>query len=362
MAETSRDLHQIRDEIDALDAEIQALITRRAVLAQEVAAVKRVAGETRNFYRPEREQAVLRQVQARNQGPLPDEAMLRLFREIMASSLALQQPLKIAVLGPAGTFSQEAAHKHFGQAVTVVLLAAIDEVFREVEAGTADYGVVPVENSTEGSVSLTLDMLIRSPLRICGEVDLRIRQNLLARTEDLHAIGTVFAHQQSLAQCREWLDARLPQARRVAVNSNAEGARRAIEQADAAAIASRTAAQIYGLRVLQESIEDEPNNTTRFAVIGPRAVDRTGADKTSLLLALDNRPGALFGMLEPFARHGLDMTRIESRPARNGAWDYWFFIDVLGHHSEPPMQAAMAELRRAATLFRMLGSYPRGLA
>ena len=362
MAETSRQLAAIRDEIDALDAKIQALITRRAVLSQEVAMAKRVAGETRDFYRPEREMAVLRQVQARNRGPLPDEAMLRLFREMMASSLALQQPLKIAVLGPAGTFSQEAAHKQFGQAVDTLLLAAIDEVFREVEAGAADYGVVPVENSTEGSVSLTLDRLIHSPLRICAEVDLRIRQNLLTRSEHLDAIGTVFAHRQSLAQCREWLDARLPQARRIAVNSNSEGARRAAGQADAAAIASRTAARIYGLRVLQESIEDEPNNTTRFAVIGQHAVDRTGADKTSLLLSLDNRPGALFGMLEPFARHGLDMTRIESRPARNGAWDYLFFIDVLGHQSEPPMQAAMAELQQVATLFRVLGSYPRGLA
>ena len=353
------DLEAIRKRIDDLDAEIQRLFTQRASLALHVAEVKRSQGETGNFYRPEREAEVLDLAKGRNVGPLSDEAVARLFREMMSACLALQEPLKIAFLGPRGTFSQEAATKHFGHAMTMAPLDSIAEVFREVEAGSAHYGVVPVENSTEGSVNYTLDMLTRSPLLICGEVELRVHQNLLSRETSFVNIQTVFGHQQSLAQCREWLDANLPHARRVPAGSNAEAARLAAREAGVAALASKVAAEIYALNVLSAHVEDEPNNTTRFAVMGRQEVRATGDDRTSLLLSVDNRPGALFGMLEPFAKHGVSMSRVESRPSRQGNWDYVFFVDIEGHPDNGHVRDALEEVRAGASLFRILGAYPR---
>ncbi|MGB0714033.1 MAG: prephenate dehydratase [Gammaproteobacteria bacterium] len=358
MSDQTFDLGSIREQIDALDASIQELVTQRARLALQVAEAKRRSGETSNFYRPEREAQVLDLAVGRNEGPLADETIIRLFREIMSACLALQEPLKIAFLGPEGTFSQEAAIKHFGHALQTLAMGSIDQVFREVEAGSAHYGVVPIENSTEGSVNFTLDMFVRSPVRICGEVELRVHHNLLANESAYAGIERVYSHPQSLAQCREWLDANLPHAERIPVSSNAEGARMAAAESGGAAIAGQIAAEIHGISVLAETIEDEPDNTTRFAIIGTQDVGPTGDDKTSLLLSVDNEPGALYGMLAPFSEHDISMTRVESRPSRRGNWDYVFFVDVLGHADDPGVRDALMAVRSKASLFRVLGSYP----
>jgi chorismate mutase/prephenate dehydratase len=298
---------------------------------------------------------------ARNQGPLSGEEMARLFREIMSACLALEQPLRIAYLGPEGTFTQAAALKHFGHSVQTDSHYSIDEVFREVEAGASQYGVVPVENSTEGVITHTLDMFLNSPLKITGEVQLRIHHNLLSTLEALSAVRRVYSHQQSLAQCRGWLDEHLAGVERVAVSSNAEAARLAAQDKEAAAIASRAAADIYGLRVLVANIEDEPDNTTRFIVIGREQVPPSGKDKTSLLLSATNKPGALHQLLSPFAQHGISMTRIESRPSRRGVWEYVFFVDIEGHAADARVAQALDELRNEAAMLKVLGSYPRAI-
>ena len=354
-------LQSLRERIDALDTQIQELLNERARCAQQVAQAKIAQGEQSDFYRPEREAEVLRRVRERNRGPLPDAEITRLFREIMSACLALEKPLLIGYLGPEGTFTQAAVLKQFGHSVRTQAQPAIDVVFREVEAGDCDYGVVPIENSTEGVVNHTLDMFLRSPLRICGEVSLRIELHLLSRESELSAIQRVYAHQQALAQCREWLDANLPRAERIAVSSNGEAARRVAQESAAAAVAGETAAELYGLARLASRIEDEPGNTTRFLVIGKQAVGRSGQDKTSLLISVKNEPGALYRMLEPMARHGLSMTRIESRPSRRGIWDYVFFVDIEGHVEDEKVAAALKELEQHASLFKVLGSYPRAV-
>ena len=354
-------LDEIRKRIDAVDAEVQRLISERAALAQEVAQIKQAeqADEEVVFYRPEREAQVLRKVLARNQGPLPGEEMARLFREIMSACLALEQPLTVAFLGPEGTFTQAAALKHFGHSVRTRPQAAIDEVFREVEAGSAHFGVVPVENSTEGVINHTLDMFMRSSLTICGEVELRIHHHLIGR--DRHNIKKIYSHQQSLAQCREWLDAHLPEVERVAVSSNAEAVRRAASEEGSAAIAGETAAEIYDLPVLEAKIEDNPDNTTRFLVIGTQGVPPSGDDKTSLLVSTPNRPGALYRLLSPFERNGISMSRIESRPSRLANWEYVFFIDINGHVGDEPVAKALETLKADSPMFKVLGSYPRAV-
>ncbi len=353
-------LKAIRDRIDGLDDQIQDLINARAQCAKDVAEIKN-GGAAASFYRPEREAEVLRKVIARNRGPLGGEEMARLFREIMSACLALEQPMRIAYLGPEGTFTQAAALKHFGHSVSTASHAVIDEVFRDVEAGSSHYGVVPVENSSEGVVTHTLDMFLNSPLKIIGEVQLRIHHHLLARTDNLAALRRVYAHQQALAQCREWLDENLAGVERVALSSNAEAARRVGAEADAAAIASREAADIYQLRVLASNIEDEPDNTTRFLVIGREAAARSGRDKTSLLVSAANRPGALYHLLAPFAQHGISMTRIESRPSRRGVWEYVFFVDIEGHCDDPQVTEALKALGGEAAMLKVLGSYPRAV-
>ncbi|MBE2294980.1 MAG: prephenate dehydratase [Phycisphaerales bacterium] len=351
----------LRGRIDALDQQIQTLISERARCAQEVGVLKQAAGATGNFYRPEREAQVLRRVIETNPGPLSNEEMARLFREIMSACLALEEPLRIAFLGPEGTFTQAAALKHFGKSIRSIPLRAIDEVFREVEAGSADYGVVPVENSTEGVVNHTLDMFLQSPLQICGEVQIRINHHLITCAPDLKAIYRIYSHRQSLAQCREWLDLNLPQVEQIEVSSNGEAARRVRDEAGVAAIAGQCAADIYQLPTLVRNIEDEPNNTTRFLIVGTQPIAPSGDDKTALLVASFNRPGALFNLLEPLARHKVSMNRIESRPSRRGMWDYVFFIDLDGHAQDPPVASALAELCEQARLFRILGSYPKGV-
>lgn len=354
-------LSGFREQIDALDVEIQALLNRRAELAREVGRNKGEPGSAVDYYRPEREAAVLRQALARNTGPLSDEQLLRLFREVMSACLAQQEPMTVAYLGPEGTFSQAAVHKQFGKAFSGLPVNTIAQVFHDVEAGVADYGVVPVENTIEGAVGETLDVLASTGLRICAEIELPIRQHLLAHSEDLASVRRVYSHQQSLAQCRDWLDRYLPDAERISVFSNAEAARRVTEDAEAAAIAGRIAAEVYELEVVVPGIEDRPNNTTRFLLVGNYRPERTGHDKTSMILSSGHEAGALYHVLEPLVRHGINLTRIESRPSRRAKWDYVFFIDAEGHTRDAELNAALEELESSHALLRVLGSYPRAV-
>ncbi len=357
------DLAEMRRRIDAVDEQLQELISERARLAQQVGISKTADGHTVDFYRPEREAEVLRAVKTRNRGPLGDDSMMRLFREIMSACLAQQEPLKVAYLGPEGTFTQQAVLKQFGHAVRGLAVASIADVFHEVESGSADFGVVPIENSTEGTITHTLDRFISSPLRICGEVELRVHQNLMGRMRALEEIERLCSHPQSLAQCREWLDEHLSQVERIAVASNAEAARRARDEKGTAAIAGQVAAEVYGLDILVADIEDRKDNTTRFLVVGRQSFQPSGEDKTTLLITAGrtDAPGALYRLLEPLALHGISMTRIESRPSKRRKWDYVFFVDVEGHEQDPPVKRALAELRKRASLFRVLGSYPRAV-
>ncbi len=354
------DLAQIRSSIDRIDEQIQQLINERARFAQQVGASKKGSSSVAEFYRPEREAQVLRKVVERNQGPLSNDEMLRLFREIMSACLAQQEPLKIAYLGPEGTFTQQAVLKHFGHSVRALPLPSINDVFHEVQATHADFGVVPIENSTEGTVNNTLDMFLISPLKICSEVELRIHQHLLGRMQDLRQIKRLCSHQQSLAQCRLWLDEHLKDVERVPVASNAEAARRARDEEGTAAIAGQAAAEVYDLNVIIPEIEDRADNTTRFLVIGRKLFAPSGKDKTSLLVSAGDTqsPGTLHRLLEPFAKYNLSLTRIESRPSQRKKWDYVFFMDVQGHAEEEPLRSAIEDLRSQSSLFRVLGSYP----
>lgn len=354
-------LDKIRQQIDALDEKLQSMINERAQLAQQVAEVKQAQGDDAVYYRPEREAAVLRSVVDRNQGPLSGEEMARLFREIMSACLALEKPMKVAFLGPEGTFTQAAALKHFGHSVETVPMAAIDEVFREVESGAANYGVVPVENSTEGVINHTLDMFMQSSLTICGEVDLSVHHNLLSQQSDVATINKIYSHQQSLAQCREWLDSNLPGVERVAVSSNADAAQRAAAETGAAAIAGEIAAEIYGLQIVNANIEDNPENTTRFLIISRETTPPSGDDKTSLLISAPNKPGALYQLLAPFAKNDISMNRIESRPSRLANWEYVFFVDINGHCEDKKIAQCLDTLKSDATMLKVLGSYPRAV-
>ena len=357
----SSGLEKVRQEIDQLDAQIQSLISDRARLAFRVRESKGSSSSAVDFYRPEREAKVLRAVIERNEGPLSNAEMIRLFREIMSACLAQQEPLKIAYLGPEGTFTQQAVHKHFGQSVHALSHPAIDTVFDQVQAGEADFGVVPVENSTQGIVSHTLDMFLMSDLKICGEIELRVHQNLLTHAKKLDQIERVYSHEQSLSQCKTWLRAHLPGVELIAVASNGEAARRVRTAPEAAAIAGRSAADVYGLPVLFTEIEDRPDNTTRFLVIGRQVFAPSGQDKTTLLLTGHEGPGLLYGLLKPFQTHGVNMTRIESRPSSLGKWQYVFFVDISGHHQDPEIAAALNELEQISKLSRVLGSYPRAV-
>ncbi len=365
---TTAGLEDLRTRIDAVDAQLHELLNQRARLARQAGVSKHRDGHLVDFYRPEREAQVLQQALQRNalargQGALRDEEILRLFREIMSACLAQEEPLKIAFLGPEGTFTQTAVHKHFGHSVRALPLASIDEVFHEVEAGQADFGVVPIENSTEGSVNHTLDRFLSSPLKICGEVELRIQQCLMGRMDSLEQIRRVCTHPQSLAQCRQWLNEHLGDVERIPVASNAEGARRARDEIGTAAIAGRTAAEVYGLTLLAAEIEDRPDNTTRFFVVGRRLFGASGRDRTTLLVSTGRTeaPGALYRLLEPLAQNAISMTRIESRPSQRGKWDYVFFIDIEGHVDDPRVAAALSGLQSRVSLYRVLGSYPRAL-
>lgn len=367
----SKDLQEIREKIDNIDQEIQDRLNQRAQLAQQVAEVKLAEAASRAevlFYRPEREAAVLHKVMERNQGPLDDKEVARLFREIMSACLALEQPMKIAFLGPDGTFTQTAALKHFGHSVDTISCFTIADVFRDVDLDLCNYGVVPVENSTEGVISHTLDMLVESPLKICGEVSLRIHHYLMSQHDDLAAVKKIYSHQQSLAQCRGWLDKNCPDAERIAVNSNAEASRLASLESGSGAIASNSVAEIYQLNLLANKIEDQPDNTTRFIILGKQDVeasddspDVSALDKTSIMLTSANESGALFNLLKPLAENGLSMTRIESRPSKSGLWQYIFFIDIDGHTTNPSVVKALQEVNKKASLMKILGSYPKAV-
>ncbi len=357
------DLEKVRSQIDSIDEKIHGLINDRARLAQLVGISKTREGKTVDFYRPEREAQVLRMAKERNNGPLRDEEVLRLFREIMSACLAQQEPLKVAFLGPEGTFTQAAVLNHFGHSVRGLPLSSIDEVFHEVEAASADFGVVPIENSTEGTVNHTLDRFLSSSLTICGEVELRIHHSVMGKMGSLGRIVRICSHPQALAQCRVWLDEHMPNVERVAVSSNGEGARRARDEQGTAAIAGETAAEVYGLKILAAEIEDRPDNTTRFFVLGRKLFTPSGEDRTTLLVSISHTdaPGALQRLLQPLADHRVSMTRIESRPSHKKKWDYVFFIDIEGHADDKHVAKALAELKKRASLFRILGSYPRAV-
>ena len=358
------DLANIRERIDEVDRQIQSLISERARYAQQVGISKGELASAVDYYRPEREAEVLRNVLERNEGPLRDEEMLRLFREIMSACLAQQEPLKVGFLGPEGTFTQSAVFKHFGHSVRALPFGTIDEVFQEVESGAADFGVVPIENSTEGTVNNTLDMFLTSPLKINGEIELRIEQHLMGRMTGLDRIRRVCAHEQSLAQCRGWIREYLPDAELIGVSSNAAGARRARDEEGTAAVGGEAAAEVYDLEVLVRNIEDQGDNATRFLVIGRELLTASGDDKTTILMSSDHTregSGVLYSLLKPFADSGLNLTRIESRPSRRRNWDYVFFVDVDGHAEEAPLSDALERVREISSLFRVIGAYPRAV-
>ncbi len=358
----SEDLHDklaaVRSEIDAIDGELLELMNRRARCAQKVGEIKAAHGEAGFIYRPEREAQVLTRIRDRNPGPLANESVVWVFREVMSACLALEESLAIAFLGPLGTFSESAAVKHFGHAARLSPQVSIDDVFREVEAGHANYAVVPIENSTEGAIGRTLDLLMDTPLKICGEVVLRIHQHLLSNEASLDAITRVYSHAQSLAQCHEFLARTLPNAQRIPMGSNAQAAQLAASEAGAAAIAGEAAAERYHLPRLASNVEDEPNNTTRFVVIGRQDAGLSGRDKTSLVMSAHNETGTLNRLLAPFAEAGVSLTRLESRPARHTLWEYVFFVDIEGHRDDAAVAQALAELGRRAAYLKVLGSYP----
>jgi chorismate mutase/prephenate dehydratase len=368
----SRNLEQVRADIDAIDQQLQTLINQRAECAQRVAAIKldevaaaHARGETDAevvFYRPEREAQVLQRIISRNTGPLEGTSVAHIFREIMSACLALEKPLQVAYLGPEGTFTQGATIKHFGHAAICVPQATIDAVFAQVESGECNYGVVPVENSTEGMVSHTLDNFMDSSLKISGEVEMRIGLHLLAApgtTAD--SITRICAHQQALAQCRNWLDKHWPHVEREAVSSNGEAARMAAERPGVAAVAGDMAAELYGLERLANHIEDYADNTTRFLIIGREEVLPSGRDKTSIIVSSRNKPGALFTLLEPFRRGNVSLTRIDTRPSRTEKWAYVFFIEFEGHLQDDKIAIIMAELEEQSIMLKPLGSYPQAL-
>ncbi|MDD4927863.1 MAG: prephenate dehydratase [Gallionella sp.] len=350
----SEKLKQCRQMIDSLDDELLKLVNQRAALAQQIGHLK----EGGVVLRPEREAQVLRRLQEANPGPLSNEAIAALFTEVMSQCRALEAPLAVAYLGPEGTFTEAAALKRFGSAVQALSCATIDEVFRAVEGGAVQYGVVPVENSTEGAVGRTLDLLLQSTLQVCGEVMLPIHQCLLSAQCEMATIHTVYSHPQSLGQCQGWLNVNLPDALRIPASSNAEAARLASKHAGSAAIAGSQAAGHFGLNLCVENVEDDPRNTTRFLVLGKQQVAPSGQDKTSLVLSAANRPGAVHDLLTSLAKHNVSMTKFESRPSRSGLWEYVFFVDIEGHQADETVAQALAELRHSAAFMKILGSYP----
>jgi chorismate mutase/prephenate dehydratase len=349
-------LKPLRDQIDAIDAQLISLLNQRAGVAQQVGHIK--AETNAPVFRPEREAQVLARVAERNHGPLASSDLQSIFREVMSACRALEKRITVAYLGPAGTYSEQAVWQQFGQAVEGLPCVSIDEIFRSVEAGTAEFGVVPVENSTEGTVNRTLDLLMRTTLSISGEVALPVQHSLMTRTGAMEGVTRICAHSQALAQCQAWLNEHYPQLERRAVASNGEAARMASEESGVAAIAGDMAARRYSLAIAHAHIQDDPHNRTRFFVVGTLQPGPSGRDQTSLLLSVPNKSGAVYELLAPLARHGVSMTRFESRPARTGRWEYFFFVDIEGHAHDAKVAEALAELQTQAAFFKVLGSYP----
>ena len=353
------DIARIREQIDRIDDELAAALHRRAELAKRIGALKGASGA----YRPERESEILRRVSARP-GVLGAEALAAVFREVISACRGMEEAIRVSYLGPEGTFSEQAVRKHFGAAVEPLPEPSVDDAFRRCEAGAAQFTVVPVENSSEGAVGRTLDLLLLTPLRICAEIELRVQQNLLSREKDLASVRRLYSHAQSLAQCNAWLSKNLPDAERIPVASNAEAARRAGDEAGAAAIAGQAAGERYRLQALARSIEDDPTNTTRFLVLGRIETGPTGRDRTSLVMSAENKPGAVHALLSPLAANKVSMTRIESRPSRvrSSLWEYVFFIDVEGHEKDPGVARALDALKSQTSFLKVLGSYPAALS
>ncbi len=350
----SADLKKFRENIDRIDDELLKLFNQRAALAQQIGHAK----GTGAVLRPEREAQVLQRMADANVGPLSKQGVMQLYTEIMSQCRALEAPLRVAYLGPHGTFSEAAVLQRFGQATTGVPADTIDGVFTAVESGAANYGLVPVENSTEGAIGRTLDLLLNSNLNICGEVLLQVHQCLLSNENDLSMIRKVYSHPQSFGQCQDWLNAHLPQVERITASSNADAARLAADESFSAAIAGAQAAPHFKLKVLSQNIEDDARNTTRFLLIGKQEVAPSGKDRTSLAMSAPNRPGAMHDLLAPLANNGVSMTKLESRPSRTGLWEYVFYVDIEGHQSDAKVATALAQLKQIAAFVKVLGSYP----
>ncbi len=348
---------QFREQIDTIDSEILKLLNARAELAQQIGQRKKNGF----VYRPEREAQILARLQQLNTGPLTNDRISQLFIEIMSTCRAMEKPMTVACLGPHGTFSEEAALKRFGSTITTLACNSIDEVFCKVESAAADYGVVPVENSTEGAIGKTMDLLLQTSLMVCGEIQLPVHQFLMAQNSELTYIEKIYSHPQSFSQCHEWLNTNLlhiSDAKRINASSNADAARLAASENNAAAIASKRAAEVFGLTLCAENIEDDPKNTTRFFTIGTQYIEASGNDKTSLAMSTNNRPGAIYELLAPLAQHGVSMTRLESRPSKTNLWEYVFFVDIEGHQNDENIFTALASLRKKAAFLKILGSYP----
>ncbi|HYM47600.1 MAG TPA: prephenate dehydratase [Burkholderiaceae bacterium] len=352
-------LKSLREAIDAVDARLLALLNERAKLAIDVGKVKHGSGAP--VFRPEREAEILQRAAESNPGPLSPAHVSNVFREVISACRALERPLTVAYLGPAGTFSEMAMQRQFGSSVTGLPCATLDEVFRTTEAGSGDLAIVPVENSSEGAVSRTLDLLLATPLTMLAEVSISVQHHLLTKSGSMNGVTRVCAHAQALAQCAGWLNQHWPSLEQQPVASNAEAARIASEDITAAAIAGEPAARRYNVQTVAAQIQDDTHNRTRFAVLGARSAQSTAPtarDKTSLILSVPNKAGAVFHMLSPLAAHGVSMTRFESRPARVGTWEYYFYVDLEGHAEDANVATALGELQQACAFYKCLGSYP----
>ena len=358
----SAELAALRTQIDALDSQLLALLNQRARVAEQVGDLKRREGTP--FFRPDRVAQVIHRVQAGNQGPLLNDHVASIWREIMSACLALEVPPRVAVLGPQGTFCEQAGIEYFGSAAKLIYCDSFDEVFHSTATGTAQFGVVGMENSTEGVITRSLDLFLRSPVHVVGEVSLTVRHNLLRQVNELDGIEVIMAHPQALMQCQDWLSHHLPQAERRAVSSNAEGARLAAENPAWAALAGERAAARFGLHIVAHAVQDQAHNRTRFAIIClPQTMPMpaaSGRDCTSIVVSVPNRPGSVHDLLTPLKKHGVSMTRFESRPAKSGQWEYYFYIDIAGHPAQPNVAAALADLQALSSFYKMLGGYPLG--
>lgn len=359
---SEKQLNEIRQKIDGIDKNIYQLLKDRAKTAVEIANIKKSSEhESAVYYRPEREAQILRSIMENNDSLLSDRAVAQVFRDIMTACLALQKKLNVAFLGPVGTFSQMATETHFGKAIHSMPVDSIERVFREVDAGNADYGVVPIENSTEGVVIPTLDVFTSSGLNICGEIEIPIHQNLMRAPNDFSPLRKIYSHQQSLGQCRKWLQEQFPDAEIVAVASNALAAQLASKEIGSAAIGATLAAELYELDIITYNIEDNPQNTTRFLIIGKQIPAPSGNDKTALLIPTPHVPGSLYNLLKPFADRGINLTMLASRPYHHRNWSYMFFMDLIGHRDDENIKAALADLANMSVMVTVLGSYPRAV-